>query len=75
MDRRYVIIIIINLTRNLLVFFFFYSQYYGGNVDVDSVSISHLTTSLAARYVRIIPKAWHGCICLRLEVYVEDLSK
>eukprot|EP00057_Strongylocentrotus_purpuratus_P002737 XP_003725143.1 PREDICTED: lactadherin [Strongylocentrotus purpuratus] len=50
-------------------------EYYGGNVDVDSVSISHLSTSLAARYVRIIPKAWHGCICLRLEVYVEDLSK
>eukprot|EP00057_Strongylocentrotus_purpuratus_P002736 XP_003725142.2 PREDICTED: uncharacterized protein LOC100892119 [Strongylocentrotus purpuratus] len=49
-------------------------EYYGGNVDVDSVSISHLSTSLAARYVRIIPKAWHGCICLRLEVYVEDLT-
>ncbi|XP_041478054.1 uncharacterized protein LOC121425992 [Lytechinus variegatus] len=49
-------------------------QYYDGNYNLDGVAVAVFNPSVSARFVRLVPRTYHHCICLRWEVYVEDLN-
>ena len=46
-----------------------FGQLFDGNKDRNTIVYQTLSQPIRARYVRILPEAWHGHISMRMELY------
>ena len=46
-----------------------FRQLFDGNNDRNTIVYKTLSQPIRARYIRILPEAWHAAIAMRMELY------